>query len=217
MRSATCWLFNPWATSSEAARSVSVRLCHPVTGLLTDCVPWRRPGPNRDVPCRPARIATGASTPAPTSRQSRRSSAACRITSPAMSRAMSWQDASAATAGSSPNSVTWPGSPSLRARRRAGGILWIAIGASRRDRDRGTVLLDWVLGELAADGVSVVTAKDAGLLGWLTRPTGPRWRSGSTEGSSRSIPSIRCPAGSRATRRQSRSLPCIPPGGPAAE
>jgi GNAT superfamily N-acetyltransferase len=38
-------------------------------------------------------------------------------------------------------------------------ILWIAVDPARRGHGLGTVLLDWVLGELAADGVSVVEAK----------------------------------------------------------
>ncbi|HEY2641767.1 MAG TPA: GNAT family N-acetyltransferase [Streptosporangiaceae bacterium] len=49
----------------------------------------------------------------------------------------------------------------VAARRPPGGaeILWIAVDPARRGHGLGTELLDWVLGELAADGVSVVEAK----------------------------------------------------------
>jgi GNAT superfamily N-acetyltransferase len=42
---------------------------------------------------------------------------------------------------------------------RAAEILWMAVDPARRCRGLGTVLLERVLGELAAGGVSVVEAK----------------------------------------------------------
>jgi len=49
----------------------------------------------------------------------------------------------------------------VAARRSPGGaeILWMAVDPARRGHGLGTVLLERVLGELAADGVSVVEAK----------------------------------------------------------
>jgi GNAT superfamily N-acetyltransferase len=49
----------------------------------------------------------------------------------------------------------------VAARRSPGAaeILWMAVDPSRRGRGFGTVLLDRMLGELAADGVSVVEVK----------------------------------------------------------
>jgi GNAT superfamily N-acetyltransferase len=49
----------------------------------------------------------------------------------------------------------------VAARKSAGGaeILWMAVDAARRGRGDGTVLLNRVLDDLAADGVSVVEAK----------------------------------------------------------
>jgi GNAT superfamily N-acetyltransferase len=41
----------------------------------------------------------------------------------------------------------------------AAEILWIAVGPAWRGRGTGTMLLDHVLGDLAAEGVSVVEAK----------------------------------------------------------
>lgn len=41
----------------------------------------------------------------------------------------------------------------------AAEILWIAVDPSRRGRGLGTVLLDRVLDDLAADGASVIVAK----------------------------------------------------------
>jgi GNAT superfamily N-acetyltransferase len=41
----------------------------------------------------------------------------------------------------------------------AAEILWIAVDPARRGRGLGTVLVDHLLGQLAADGVSVVLAK----------------------------------------------------------
>jgi len=67
----------------------------------------------------------------------------------------------------------------------AAEILWIAVDQARRGRGLGTVLLDRVLGELAAAGVSVVEGQDVGLGQPATRRTRPRARSGSAGGSSR--------------------------------
>jgi GNAT superfamily N-acetyltransferase len=85
-------------------------------------------------------------------------------------------------------------------------ILWIAVDSAGRGQRLGTVLLDRVLDELDAAGVSVVEAKT------LDRsadylPYEATRRSGSTRGSSRSTPSTRSPAGHRATLRPSTLRP----------
>ena len=52
IRLAICWLFSPWATSWEAAHSVSVRLAQPLTGLTAEAPRWRRHTPSLRSRCR---------------------------------------------------------------------------------------------------------------------------------------------------------------------
>ena len=52
MRLAICWLFSPWATSWEAAHSVSVRLAQPLAGLTAKEPRWRRHTPSLRSRCR---------------------------------------------------------------------------------------------------------------------------------------------------------------------
>lgn len=99
------------------------------------------------------------------------------------------------------------------ARRPPGGaeILWIAIDPARRGRGLGTRLLDGMLEDLAAAGVSVVEAKT------LDRSAGyPPYEATRAFWEHRGFVQLdtidRSLAGSPATRRPSMLRPCGPPG-----